>query len=238
MATAKQGNAAADTLLQLLTRDYYPARTAADEPFVVRYDTPSVMVRLRGNSGLKQRLAADYYRATHKAATSAALADVLNTAEGMSYGKRPVTPALRIARHGDELFLDLGRPDGAAVLVSAHGWRVVSRPPVLFARTALTGELPVPQPGSGSLDAVRGLFNVGPPAEWALFIACRIASLFPAITHPIETLTGPAGSAKTSTTRLMANWVDPAPVMMPQYFGLNGCVPNIWPYTATGEYLN
>jgi hypothetical protein len=215
MAGQKQGPAAADTLVRLMCENYWPARTSGDEPFVVRFDTPSVMIRMRGNSGLRQRLAADYFRATGKAASSTILADALGVAEGMSYGKRPVTPSLRIARHGDELFLDLGRPDGAAVLITARGWRVVSRPPVLFARTALTGELPVPQPGSGSLDAVRGLFNVGPPAEWALFIACRIASLFPAITHPIEALTGPAGSAKTSTTRLMANWVDPAPAMIP-----------------------
>src|SRR5690348_15886481 len=208
MAGQKTGSAAADTLLQLLGRDYFPARTAAGEPFVVRYDTPSVMIRLRGSSGLKQRLAADYYRATRKAATSAALADVLNTAEGMSYGKKPVTPALRIARFGDELFLDLGRPDGAAVLLSAHGWRPVSRPPVLFACPALTGELPVPQPGSGSLDAIAHMFNITDPAAWALFIACRIASLFPGITHPVEVVTGPAGSAKTSVTRLMGNWVD------------------------------
>jgi hypothetical protein len=215
MAGQPKGPSVSDTLVRLLCSRYWPHRTSGDEPFVVRFDTPSVLIRLRGNSGLRQRLAADYFRATGKAATSNALADALGVAEGMSYGKKPVTPSLRIARHGDELFLDLGRPDGAAVLISAHGWRVVSRPPVLFARTALTGELPVPQPGSGDLDAVRGIFNITEPARWALFIACRIASLFPAITHPIEALTGPAGSGKTTITRLMGNWVDPAPAMMP-----------------------
>jgi Protein of unknown function (DUF3152) len=30
----------------------------------------------------------------------------------------------------------------------------------------------------------------------------------------------------------------PAAVMMTQYYGLNGCVPNIWPYTADGNYVN
>ncbi len=29
----------------------------------------------------------------------------------------------------------------------------------------------------------------------------------------------------------------PAPVMMPQYYGLDGCVANIWPYTADGAYV-
>ncbi len=29
----------------------------------------------------------------------------------------------------------------------------------------------------------------------------------------------------------------PAPVMMTQYFGLNGCTPNIWPYAADGTYV-
>jgi hypothetical protein len=25
--------------------------------------------------------------------------------------------------------------------------------------------------------------------------------------------------------------------MMSQYFGIDGCVPNIWPYAADGSYL-
>jgi hypothetical protein len=30
----------------------------------------------------------------------------------------------------------------------------------------------------------------------------------------------------------------PAPVMQPQYYGLDGCAQNIWPYTGDGGYLD
>ena len=29
-----------------------------------------------------------------------------------------------------------------------------------------------------------------------------------------------------------------APVMMTQYYGLDGCLPNVWPYDADGKYIN
>lgn len=213
---AKGQPAAADVLLRLLAEHYWIARTETGEPFAVRKDVPSVMVRFRGHGGMREQLAAMAARTIGKVPSSNALADVLSMAEGIAMGNPPAAPSLRIARKAGDLYLDLGRADGAAVRLWPGGWQVVSSPPVLFARTALTAELPLPRdPWSGSLDGCRHLFNVGGPDEWALFIACRIASLMPGITHPIELVTGPAGSAKTSATRLMGDWVDPAPAMMP-----------------------
>ncbi len=204
-----------EVLLRILLEQYFIARTDHGEPFAAARSAPSVMVRFRGNGGLRQQLAAAMFRATGKAATSNALTDVLNTAEGIASGwQQPVTPHLRIAEHHGALFLDLGRADGATVHLWPGGWQVVTRPPVLFARTAMTGELPVPAAG-GSLNGTRDLINVRGANEWALYIACRVASLFPGITHPVELFSGMAGSAKTATTRNTANWVDPSEVMIP-----------------------
>ena len=201
--------------MRILMTRYYIARTEHGEPFAADKDAPSAMIRFRGNGGLRQRLAAEMYSATGKPANSNALTDVLNTAEGIASGwRQPVTPHLRIAEYRGSLFLDLGRADGATVCMWPGGWQVVTRPPVLFARTPMTGELPIPV-GGGSLDGTRGLINVRGTDEWALYIACRVASLFPGITHPVELFSGLAGVAKTATTRNTANWVDPSEVMIP-----------------------
>jgi hypothetical protein len=108
---------------------------------------------------------------------------------------------------------------------------VVDRPPVLFTRTALTGELPLPAE-EGDMDKVRDLINIESFNDWALYVACRIASLFPGITHPIEIISGPPGSAKTGATRITSNWIDASPAMQP--------VPRderTWAAMAGGRYV-
>ena len=231
MTGAGSAPAAVDVLMGILQRDYYVSCTTDGRLFAVRNNTPSVMIPMRGTSGMRQRLAADMYLQTGRAANSEALTTVLNLAEGAAMNRRRVTPNLRIAGHEGAVFLDLGRPDGKAVMLEPGRWRVVDRPPVLFARTALTAELPLPSE-EGGMDKVRDLINISSFDDWALYVACRIASLFPGITHPIEVISGPPGSAKTGATKITSNWIDASPAMLP--------VPRdgrTWAAMAGGRYV-
>lgn len=232
MTGAGSAPAAVDVLMGILQRGYFVSCTTDGRLFAVRNDTPSVMIPMRGTSGMRQRLAAEMYLQTGRAANSEALTTVLNLAEGAAMSRRRVTPHLRIAGHDGAVFLDLGREDGKAVMLEPGRWRVVDRPPVLFTRTALTAELPLPTAEPGGMERVRDLINIQAPDDWALYVACRIASLFPGITHPIEVISGPPGSAKTGATKITSNWIDASPAMLP--------VPRdgrTWAAMAGGRYV-
>jgi len=223
---------AVDVLMGILQRDYYLSCTTDGRPFAVRRDAPSRMIPLRGNgSSLRHRLTTDMYAASGRMANNDALSTVLNLAEGAAFRQPKVTPHLRIAAKNGSVFLDLGREDGKAVELAPGHWRVVDRAPVLFARTSLTAELPLPAE-EGRMEEARDLINLKSADDWALYVCCRIASLFPGITHPIEILSGPPGSAKTAATRMTTNWIDPAPAMQP--------VPRdgrTWAALAGGRYV-
>ncbi|MGH3300406.1 MAG: hypothetical protein ACRDOK_01785 [Streptosporangiaceae bacterium] len=207
---------ATQVITRILQRDYTLGRTGQGQPFAVRNDVPSVLIPFTGSGGLRNRLAYDFQRETsgQRTAPSNALSEALAGAEGQTYAMAASRPSLRIARYRDALYLDLGRADGAAVELLPGRWHLVTRPPVLFTRTAMSGEIPLPEP-PGDLDAARDLINIDGDGHWALYCACRVASLFPGITHPVELFTGPPGSAKTTTMRMTADWTDPSPAMIP-----------------------
>jgi hypothetical protein len=230
--TAAAAPPAAQVIGQLMMGGYWLAHTPAGQPFAVSQAAPNIMIPIEGKGGsLRQRLIADYVGVTGKPAPTNALAEVIALAEAVALDSATVAPHLRIAEHGGKLYLDLGRKDGKAVEISPGSWRVVDNPPVVFTRTKLTGELPLPAE-HGSLAAARDLLNIPGDDDWALYIACRIASLFPGITHPVELFTGLAGAAKTSVTKMTGNWIDPAPVMMPQPE-----TPRSWAALAGSRYV-
>jgi hypothetical protein len=172
------------------------------------------MIPLRGQGdSLRSRLAADCYRLTHKAASNNALADAVAVAEGIGRGKQSPEPCLRVARdRSSTAYLDLGRPDCQIAVIRPGSWELSTRVPMLFRRSGLGRELPLPaEHGYGGMDAVRDLINIPAGGEWAALVACRIASLlYPATTHPLELFTAnTSGSLKTSTARVVKDWMDP-----------------------------
>ena len=207
-----EGGRSQASRLESLARESYRLVLGEDgRCYAVDVDGPAVAVPLRGRDGLRSRLARSYYARTGTAPAASALVDALTVVEGMTAGTRPVPVGLRVARYGPDVVLDLGDPTGRAVVVGAGTWAVVECSPVLFRRTALTHALPVPHPcGTGGLGLLRGLLNVD-ETGFALIVAWLVAALVPDIPHPILTLTGEQGTAKSTAARFLVSLIDPSP---------------------------
>lgn len=177
--------------------------------YAVDTDGPTVAVPLRGRDSLRQRLARTYYARTGTAPSASALADALTVIEGETAALDPVPVALRVARHGDQVLLDLGDPTGRVITAGPHGWRLLEASPVLFRRTALTAPLPIPGLGRG-MDELRALLNVD-DARFGLIVGWLLAALVPDIPHPILAVTGEQGTAKSTAARFLVSLIDPSP---------------------------
>jgi hypothetical protein len=205
-----------EILLAVFKDNYHLAVTSGGQPFAMSHAVPGVMIPLKHSTGaLRQRLAADMYMVTGRQPSQEAQATVMSTLEGIAHTSHRIDPSLRVAQDSaGSIVLDLGRPDGHAVVLNAGGWQVAQRGAgVLFRRTALTGPLPDPVPGGDPRPALSLLHFRGRD-ELAVYAACRVASLFPGVTRPVEIITGQPGSAKTSTTRITAGWLGGAMVPM------------------------
>jgi len=202
----------ASVLLQLATDAYELGQTPAGEPFAVPKPGhgPHVARMLRGRGGSLRAELARRFAAEHgRAPSQQALADAVLVLQGRCLIESPTELALRVASHGTGVVLDLGDPTGRAVVVTADGWRLIDRSPVLFRRTGLTGALPEPIPG-GDFGLLRPLVNVDDDT-WLLLVAWELALLLrPGIPHPVPAFTGEHGAAKTAAMWVTARWLDPS----------------------------
>lgn len=202
----------ATQLVRLAAEHYRFAQDDTGRAFAVPIDGPAIAVPLEGGRGaLRDELARRYFDEHGKAASKSALADAVAVLSGMAASAPAERLALRAAMLRDDLVvIDLGRPDGRAVVVTPDGWEVVDRPPVLLRRTELTGPLPDPVPGEGAA-ALRRLVNVPAEAVPVLLGWC-VASFLTDVPRPILAVFAEQGAGKTSTVRAVVHFVDPSPV--------------------------
>ena len=210
--TGDDGKRSQATRLVTIARESYRLVLGEDgRCYAVDPGGPAVAVPLRGRDGLRSRLARTYYARTGTAPAASALADALTVIEGMTADTHPIPVALRVARHGSNIVLDLADPSGRAIVVCPGGWYLAESSPVLFRRTALTHPLCVPAVvGRAGLAELRRLLNVD-DAGFGLVTAWLLAALVPEIPHPILALTGEQGTAKSTAARFLVSLIDPSP---------------------------
>lgn len=207
----KDDRTAADILVDIAESLYDFGVTDDGDTYALPKSGPRVVLLLRGGkTSLRAQLAREYRRKMRRVAPQQALASALLCIEGMAQEEEPATLHQRVARHGDDLWLDLGDQTGRAIRITANGWNVSATTPVLFRRTALTAALPVPNK-DGQLSELWGWLNVADD-DRPLIAASLVAALSPNIPHPVLGLTGEQGTGKTTATKVLVTILDPSPV--------------------------
>lgn len=203
----------ADSLVDLAETRYRFVQDDSGQPFAVPLKGPNLAKPLRGSDSLRAELAREFRRAHGRVVSQAALTDAVNTLEGMALDSPRVSVALRVARTDDPLsaVIDLGTPNGRAVIADSTGWRVVERSPVLFRRSELTKAIPDPIPG-GHPDLLGELLNVA-PADWDLLLGWIVSALLPDVHSPILLFRGQQGTGKSTAGEMVKTLIDPSPSM-------------------------
>jgi hypothetical protein len=204
--------AAATVLVQLAEKHYSFGVSTAGEVYAVPRTGPQVVQLLRGGkTSLRAELARRYWRTTHRAASSSALADALAVIEGIAQDTGETELYLRVAPGTDgSCWVDLGDPTGRAIRITGDGWTVEPAAPMLFRRSVLTAPLPVPVGGHG-LDGLWQLLNVE-ATDRPLVAGWLIAALITDIPHCVLGVFGEQGTGKSTATKLLVSIIDPSPV--------------------------
>jgi hypothetical protein len=147
--------------------------------------------------------------------SSEAWSEAAGTLEGIARFKGPEREAfLRVGKHGDCIYIDLGTDDWQIVRVSPNGWEVIpySECPVRFYRPDC--QLPLPTPTrEGSLEDLWRLLNVK-EADRPLVLGWILSTMTPDGSKPILVFSGEKGSGKSSAAALLKRLTDPTHVDM------------------------
>lgn len=161
----------------------------------------------------KRWLAGEFFRRYGKPAGSNATEDALRVIESraMFSSGPPRELNVRVAREGDDIWLDLGDDNWRAIRIGAAGYEIVAAPPPLFRRHVTHASFPEPDEAATAADValLRQYLNLQTDNDWYQLVAWLIAAWFADIPRPILLMHGEQGAAKSTALRLLGMLVDP-----------------------------
>jgi hypothetical protein len=162
-----------------------------------------------GSKAFKSWLVRRYYERCGKppAAEPLGAAILLCQAKALCDGEE-IPVCVRIGKHAESAYIDLGGPDWQTVRVGRDGWQKTNDAPIRFIRPRGLQALPTPE-RDGSINELRRFINVGSDEDWALLVSWLVTSLYATGPYAILCLYGEQGSAKSTTARILRRLTDP-----------------------------
>jgi hypothetical protein len=166
-------------------------------------------LRLRGRD-FRRWLCGCYYAETGRAANGEAIAAALGVLEAKAtFSGARIALSNRLAEQDGAVYIDLCDERWRAVRVTADGWTVLDKPPVMFRRYAHQQALPEPERG-GDLSALRPFLNLRNQQDQHLIEAWLATAPFAHAPRPVLMLHGPQGAAKSTLARALKSLLDPS----------------------------
>lgn len=160
--------------------------------------------------GFRKWLTRKFYELEGKPPSAQALQDALNTLEAFAqFDGEEHELYTRLAVKDGAIYLDLANEDWEAIEITKDGWQVVKNAPVKFRRGRGVKPLSYPVKG-GSIEELRRFVNVPDDDAWRLLVAFIIGVFIPYGAYPVLLLYGEQGSAKTTTSSVIKELVDPS----------------------------
>lgn len=149
----------------------------------------------------------------HKAAQRNALSTAQLLLSGRAiYDSPEFRLDVRIASRDGAIWIDLG--NGRAIRVDKSAWQIVEDVPIIF--RSYSHQRPQDDPvHGGNIKEMLEFLNIPGDSEklapdQILFLAWTVFAFVPDYPHPILTLHGPHGSAKTTAFKILKHLIDPS----------------------------
>lgn len=202
---------AATLLVELARATYRFGQSDEGDVFGIRPGSHVVRNLSGDKTSLRSELSGEFFDRYGKVAAQQALADAQGVIEGFAQREDAEPVQLRVAEADGAIWIDLGDVQERVIRLADGDWEIRTEAPVLFARTALTAEFPTPTKGT-DLGQLWGHLNVNELDRPLVLAWLAQVFLQPELPHPVLTLFGEQGTAKSTLTRRLVSLVDPSPV--------------------------
>ena len=119
----------------------------------------------------------------------------------------PVKLSTRVAGSDNAFWYDLTSKDWQVLKITKDGWGIADNPPILFTRYRHQKRQIVPISG-GDINKILNYVNLG--GNETLFLCWLVSCFVPDIPHAMPVIYGEKGAAKSTTSSLLKNLIDPS----------------------------
>ncbi|MBC7515534.1 MAG: DUF3854 domain-containing protein [Alkalinema sp. FL-bin-369] len=158
-------------------------------------------------------LAAEFYQRTGRHCSSDALGQLIERLRGQAISAPEYEIFHRVAKIGDEIYLDIGDRNHTVIKICGAGWGVLEGEcPAKFRRPNSMKALPMPSKDA-DWSGLKDILNLQ-DKDWVLLMTWLSWGLYPDRPHPILILNGEQGTGKSKTSELLKRLIDPAKALL------------------------